>query len=57
MIYPDLLSEVYVSHKLHFYKTKSNIAKSFFYISNTERDSTVSSKFRCHFSNKMIVKL
>ena len=23
MIYPDLLSEVYVSHKLHFYKTKS----------------------------------
>ena len=29
MIYPDLLSEVYVSHKLHFYKKNQTLQKAF----------------------------
>ena len=49
--------------KVHTDKSKVEISKNFVafseytnFISNTERDSIVSSKFRCHFTNKMIVK-
>ena len=33
MIYPDLLSDVHVSHKLHFYKTKNETLQKVFLIS------------------------
>ena len=42
MIYQDLLSNVYVSHKLHFYKKNQTLQKAFL-ISLTLREIA-----RCH---------